>query len=109
MVTAERIDAARLPHESNLHIPAQQQYGRKRKGNANLSTNPATKRTQDWKHLLSGIAEVLAKGVNYDRAARTKARAWAQKSPSYLNAKKDRERKSIVQAAVDAKVAEWLV
>jgi hypothetical protein len=119
-VPTAQCDTAELPGDSGLRNPAdldnadttsawKQKCGRKRKEESDHSTNPSTKRTRDWKHSLSGRAEVLAKAVDNDRAARTKARAWARRSHAFINTKTDIESEKIMQAAVDAKVAKWSV
>ncbi len=116
-VPTAQCDAAELPDDSGLHNPAdsdnadttsawKQKCGKKRKEELDLSTNPFTKRTRDWKHSLSGRAEVLVKAVDNNQAARTKARAWARRSHAFINAETDNECEKIMQAAVDAKVAE---
>jgi hypothetical protein len=116
-VPTAQCDAAELSGNSSLRNPAdsdnadttsawKQKCGRNRKEESDLSTNPSTKHTQDWKHSLSGRAEVLAKAVDNNRATRTKACTWARRSHAFINAETVIEREKIMQAAVDAKVAE---
>ncbi len=65
-----------------------------------------TKRVRDWKHSRTGRALKLAKAVDNDKTARTKACTKAKMLASYLNAKSTEEREAALEAAANQKMTE---